>query len=119
MSAGCWAPSRLVTDLLVVGGGPGGVAAARTAARLGAQVTLVERAALGGTCVHAGCIPSGALHRTITALDEVLGANRLGVEAGAPRVDWNRMQAWAGSVVQSAARLTRITLEAATIEVLA
>ena len=110
---------RLMTELLVVGSGPGGVAAARTAARLGAQVTLVERAALGGTCVHAGCIPSGALHRTVTVLDEVRDANRLGVEAGAPRVDWNRMQAWAGSVVQSAARLTRVSLEAAGIEVLA
>ena len=108
-----------MSELLVVGSGPGGVAAARTAARLGAHVTLVERAALGGTCVHAGCIPSGALHRTVTVLDEVLGASRLGVEAGTPRVDWNQMQAWAGSVVQGAARLTRISLEAVGVEVIA
>lgn len=108
-----------MTDLVVIGGGPGGVAAARTAARLGARVTLIERAGLGGTCVHAGCIPSGALHRTVAALDEVLGAGRVGVEVGPARVDWDRMQAWSGSVVQSAARLTRTTLDAAGIEVLA
>jgi len=108
-----------MTDLLVVGSGPGGVGAALTAVRLGARVTLVERSGLGGTCVHAGCIPSGALHRTVTVLDEVLGASRVGVEVGAARVNWDRMQAWSGSVVQSAARLTRVSLEAARIEVLA
>jgi len=108
-----------MTDLLVVGSGPGGVAAALTAARLGARVTLVERSGLGGTCVHAGCIPSGALHRTVTVLDEVLGASRVGIEVGAARVNWDRMQAWSGSVVQSAAHLTRVSLEAARIEVLA
>ena len=107
-----------MTDLLVVGGGPGGVAAARTAARLGARVTLIERAGLGGTCVHAGCIPSGALHRTVTALDEVVAASRIGVTVGPASVDWLRMLTWSGSVVQSAARLTRTTLEAAGIEVL-
>lgn len=108
-----------MTDLLVVGSGPGGVAAALTAARLGARVTLVERSGLGGTCVHAGCIPSGALHRTVTVLDAVLGASRVGVEVGAARVNWDRMQAWSGSVVQSAAHLTRVSLEAARVEVLA
>ena len=108
-----------MTDLLVVGGGPGGVAAARTAGRLGARVTLIERSGLGGTCVHAGCIPSGALHRTVTALDGVAAASRTGVAVGPASVDWPRMLTWSGSVVQSAARLTRTTLEAAGIEVLA
>ena len=48
-------------DLLVVGAGPGGYAAALNAARLGRKVTLVERADLGGTCLNVGCIPSKAL----------------------------------------------------------
>lgn len=95
------------------------MAAARTAARLGARVTLIEQAGLGGTCVHAGCIPSGALHRTVTALDEVGAARRVGVGVGPASVDWLRMLAWSGSVVQSAARLTRATLDAAGIEVVA
>lgn len=95
------------------------MAAARTAARLGARVTLIEQAGLGGTCVHAGCIPSGALHRTVTALDEVGAARRVGVGVGPASVDWLRMLAWSGSVVQSAARLTRATVDAAGIEVVA
>jgi pyruvate/2-oxoglutarate dehydrogenase complex dihydrolipoamide dehydrogenase (E3) component len=48
-------------ELLVLGGGPGGVAAAQTAARLGAQVTLVERAALGGYLRTCRLHPRGGL----------------------------------------------------------
>jgi len=49
------------SQVLVIGGGPGGYAAALRAARLGRQVTLVERDAIGGTCLNVGCIPSKVL----------------------------------------------------------
>ena len=55
-------------DLLVIGGGPGGYVAALHAARLGRQVTLVEREALGGTCLNVGCIPSKALIEVANAV---------------------------------------------------
>jgi len=48
-------------DLLVIGGGPGGYAAALHGTRLGRSVTLVERRAVGGTCLNVGCIPSKTL----------------------------------------------------------
>ena len=48
-------------DLLVIGGGPGGYAAALNASRLGRKVSLIENKFLGGTCLNVGCIPSKAL----------------------------------------------------------
>lgn len=48
-------------DLVVIGGGSGGVATARRAASLGARTVLVERDAIGGTCVHRGCVPKKML----------------------------------------------------------
>src|SRR5918911_1377351 len=48
-------------DVIVIGGGPAGVTAALRARELGAQVTLVERAQLGGTCTNDGCVPTRVL----------------------------------------------------------
>ncbi|MBT5503941.1 MAG: FAD-dependent oxidoreductase, partial [Actinobacteria bacterium] len=48
-------------DLLVIGGGPGGYAAALHGARLGRAVTLIEKENLGGVCLNVGCIPSKTL----------------------------------------------------------
>ena len=108
-----------MTELLVVGGGPAGVAAAHEASRRGASVALLERAALGGTCVHAGCIPSAAFHRTAEALDEVRAAQAAGVRVSSDGVDWARMQRWVGAAVNQAAGLARASLENAGVEVLA
>ena len=66
-------------QLLVVGGGPAGLAAARMAAALGARVALVERHLLGGTCLHTGCVPSKALIRTARLLADMREAPRYGV----------------------------------------
>ncbi len=63
------------TRLLVIGGGPGGYQAAIRAAHMGAQVTLVESAGIGGTCLHRGCIPTKALLASASAL---IGARRAG-----------------------------------------
>jgi pyruvate/2-oxoglutarate dehydrogenase complex dihydrolipoamide dehydrogenase (E3) component len=106
-----------MADLLVIGSGPGGVAAAREARRRGASVTLVERAALGGTCTHAGCVPAGAFHRAATILDEIERAPALGISADVSGVEWARLQAWVGGVVGRAAGLARTTLESAGVEV--
>lgn len=65
-------------NLVVIGGGPGGYEAALEAAKLGAQVTLIEAAGLGGTCLHRGCIPT----KTIRASAELLEKTRRLAEFG-------------------------------------
>ncbi len=104
--------------LVIVGGGPAGVAAALAGARQGADVTVIESSNLGGTCVHAGCIPAGAYHRTVALRDEINRAAALGLLVGAPALDWERMQSWVSSVVNAVFALTRTTLAGAGVEVI-
>jgi len=88
------------TEIVVVGAGPGGYAAAFYAADLGKKVILVEKdKALGGVCLNRGCIPSKALlyaAHTVAAARE--SANR-GITFGPPTVDVNKLRAWKESVL--------------------
>ena len=72
-------------DLVVVGAGSGGYAAARTARDLGATVALVDSGALGGLCILRGCMPSKALLASSEAAQRVREAPQLGIETEAPR----------------------------------
>jgi len=74
-------------DVLVLGGGPGGYAAALYGAAAGRSVTLVEEARVGGTCLHRGCIPAKELLQTAEVLRTVRGAKAFGVEVDAPTID--------------------------------
>ena len=65
-------------DLVVIGAGPAGLAAATTAADLGAKVALVEREHFGGTCLNTGCVPSKAIIRTSRLAAEMRDAERYG-----------------------------------------
>jgi dihydrolipoamide dehydrogenase len=67
------------TKIIVIGGGPGGYVAAIAAAQLGATVTLVEKDALGGTCVNRGCIPTKALIQTANLLHAIGRAGEHGI----------------------------------------
>jgi dihydrolipoamide dehydrogenase len=107
-----------MAELIIVGSGPGGVAAALTAARRGAKVTVVERAAPGGVCVHSGCIPSAGYHRSADALFEIRSARGFGVAVEEPRLEWDRVHAWVSSVVQEASTQVRTALLAAGVELL-
>jgi dihydrolipoamide dehydrogenase len=99
-----------MADLIVVGGGPAGVAAALAARRLGAEVVLVERGLLGGVCVHAGCIPSAAYHTSAGFLTELRRAAAVGVDAGTPSISWERVQAWASRTSEAVAAGVRAQL---------
>jgi dihydrolipoamide dehydrogenase len=71
--------SEKETKIIVIGGGPGGYVAAIEAAQLGANVTLVEKDALGGTCVNRGCIPTKTLIQTANLLHEIGRAGEYGI----------------------------------------
>ena len=89
------------TEIVVVGAGPGGYAAAFYAADLGKKVMLVEREKrLGGVCLNRGCIPSKALlyatHQMINARES---AHR-GITFAEPSVDLNKLRAWKESILE-------------------
>ena len=70
-------------DLLVIGSGPGGFAAAVEAARRGASVAVAEKAGWGGTCTHRGCIPTKALLRGVELLEYVNAGKEYGITVNA------------------------------------
>jgi dihydrolipoamide dehydrogenase len=87
-------------DLLVLGSGPGGYAAAFRAADLGLRVMLVERyPALGGVCLNVGCIPSKALLHIAAVTDEARALAAHGVTFGEPKLELEKLRAWKDKVV--------------------
>ena len=77
--------------MVVLGGGPAGDVAALRASQLGAEVTLIERAELGGTCLNWGCIPTKSLLASADLLRRIRRAADFGIEVGDVRVDFGRM----------------------------
>jgi dihydrolipoamide dehydrogenase len=77
--------------VVVLGGGPAGDVAALRAAQLGADVTLVERAELGGTCLNWGCIPTKSLLAGADLLRKIRTAAEFGIRVPEPEVDFPRM----------------------------
>jgi pyruvate/2-oxoglutarate dehydrogenase complex dihydrolipoamide dehydrogenase (E3) component len=78
-------------DVIVIGGGPAGVTAALRACELGAQVALVERARLGGTCTNDGCVPTRVLARTARLARDADQWETYGLEGERPKVDLGRV----------------------------
>src|SRR5882672_8428117 len=88
------------TQLVVVGGGPGGYAAAFLAADLGLSTVLVDpELNPGGVCVYRGCIPSKALLHVADVIDEARHAKAWGVSFGEPTLDLDKLRAYKQSVV--------------------
>jgi dihydrolipoamide dehydrogenase len=87
--------------IAVVGGGPGGYAAAFLAADLGMKVTLIDpEANPGGVCLYRGCIPSKALLHVAKLIDETRHARNWGIEYGDPKIDLAGLRSWKEGVVK-------------------
>lgn len=88
------------TQLAVIGGGPGGYAAAFLAADLGMQVTLIDlEKNPGGVCLYRGCIPSKALLHVAKLINETEESVKWGIEFQRPKIDLDKLRSWKESVV--------------------
>lgn len=88
------------TDIVVLGAGPGGYAAAFYAADKGKKVTLVEKHhRLGGVCLNRGCIPSKALLNATKMISEMKDSQNRGIAFDPPRIDIEKLRAWKASII--------------------
>jgi dihydrolipoamide dehydrogenase len=88
------------TEIVVVGAGPGGYAAAFYAADLGRKVLLVERdQRLGGVCLNRGCIPSKALLYAAHTITSARESERRGITFGPPAIEVAKLRAWKESIL--------------------
>ncbi len=85
--------------VIVVGGGVGGYPAALRAARLGAEVTLIERDKLGGVCLNKGCIPTKVFLHTASIYRDIRRAALFGIKAGKIEVDFSKVLARKKTIV--------------------
>jgi len=87
--------------LAIIGGGPGGYAAAFLAADLGMSVTLIDpELNPGGVCLYRGCIPSKALLHAAQLVEEAQQARNWGIEYAQPKIDLARLRSWKEGVVR-------------------
>lgn len=106
------------TELVVLGAGPGGYAAAFYAAEKGKKVTLVEQdRRLGGTCLTVGCIPSKTLLHAARLIEEVEDSGVRGLTFGEPEIDLQKMRAWKESIVDKLATGVAVIAEKRKVEV--
>lgn len=86
-------------DLVVLGGGSGGYAAALRAAELGSSVALIEKDKVGGTCLHRGCVPTKAMLHAAEVADSARSAADVGVQATLEGIDVPAVQAYREGIV--------------------
>lgn len=107
-------------SIVIIGAGPGGYVAAIRAAQLGAEVTLVEQAALGGTCLHWGCIPTKTLKTSAEVIEHFQRAAEMGVDlTGTFQANLERIMARKDAVVSLLAQGVKKILDSYRIRLVA
>lgn len=106
------------TELLVIGGGPGGYAAAIRAAQKGLDVTLVEKEDIGGTCLNRGCIPAKALIHAAGFQKNMEHWDEIGIHNEGLDIEFDEVQAWKDDIVDGLNKGVRNKLEAVGVELM-
>jgi pyruvate/2-oxoglutarate dehydrogenase complex dihydrolipoamide dehydrogenase (E3) component len=91
--------ANLTADICVIGAGSGGLSVAAGASQLGARTVLIERAHMGGDCLNFGCVPSKSLLAAAAHAHAHTQAERFGVMAAAPRIDFAAVRAHIRDVI--------------------
>ena len=86
-------------DVVILGGGSGGYAAALRSAQLGKTVALVEKDKLGGTCLHRGCIPTKALLHSAEIADNTREAENFGINASLNSIDMPKVNSYRDGII--------------------
>jgi dihydrolipoyl dehydrogenase len=109
----------ITTDIVVLGGGPGGYAAAFYAADKGKKVMLVEREKrLGGVCLNSGCIPSKALLHATHSMRDMDHSSARGIAFSRPKVDLDKLRSWKNAVIEKLTQGLAMLAEKRGVEVL-
>ncbi|NCD18483.1 MAG: dihydrolipoyl dehydrogenase [Actinobacteria bacterium] len=91
--------SETMYDIVILGGGSGGYAAALRGAQLGMKVALIEADKVGGTCLHRGCIPTKALLHAAEVADMARDSEHFGVNASFEGIDMGRVNAYKDQII--------------------
>jgi len=86
--------------VVVIGAGPAGYVCAIRLAQLGQKVTVVEKDAIGGTCLNVGCIPSKALIAAGALMSKVREAATMGISVDGMKLDLEKLVSWKGDIVK-------------------
>jgi len=111
--------SRRSTQVVVIGGGPGGYVCAARLGQLGKKTIVVEREALGGVCLNVGCIPSKALISAAKTFEKIAHGAEMGIEVTGAKIDAKKLQAWKQTVVTKLTSGVATILKGAKVETIA
>jgi dihydrolipoamide dehydrogenase len=105
-------------DVVIIGGGAGGTAAAVRARQLGAQTVVVEKEHLGGVCTNQGCIPMKTLMETACLYQKIKRASDFGLKVSRVEVDWEHLMAQKDEIVQYLRLGTESLLKSNRVEII-
>jgi len=97
-------------DLVVLGGGSGGYAAALRGAQLGLSVALIEKDKVGGTCLHRGCIPTKALLHAGEVADSARESSQFGVNATFNSIDMGGVNSYKDELLPVSIKVCKVSL---------